>query len=141
MSRKYADPIHVRIGDTPHGGHSRDVPESNVNRPDRYGNRLGLVAQRAAALPTAGSGQPGSGPPTQFLWRGRLYVVRAILCHWLESASWWGGSRRVLEGSIPPHEQEVWRVEAQPGRSSQSGVYDLCRDSVTDQWVLTRSLD
>lgn len=79
--------------------------------------------------------------PEQFLWRGRLYLVRNVIAHWFESAAWWGGSRRVLEGAIPPHEQEIWRVEAQPGRSSQPGVYDLCRDAATGEWVLARSID
>jgi hypothetical protein len=138
MSRKYADPIHVRSAGVSHGSKQDvrgcDVSGRDVREQDVFGRGLVAVAQ-------SGVRQHGSGPPEQFLWRGRLYVVRAVLSHWLESASWWGGSRRALEGAIPPHEQEVWRVEAQPGRSSQPGIYDLCRDSVTDQWVLTRSLD
>ena len=32
----------------------------------------------------------GSGPdPAQFLWRGRLYVVREVLARWTESGGWW----------------------------------------------------
>lgn len=27
--------------------------------------------------------------PTQFLWRGRLYVVREVLASWTEAGSWW----------------------------------------------------
>jgi len=27
--------------------------------------------------------------PEQFLWRGRLYVVRAVLTCWVESGGWW----------------------------------------------------
>ncbi|MGB7980692.1 MAG: DUF6504 family protein [Candidatus Nanopelagicales bacterium] len=79
--------------------------------------------------------------PTQFLWRGRLYVVRAVIAHWLESSAWWGGSRRALEGAISAHEHEVWRVEAQAGRSDSCGVYDLRRDVAADRWVLARALD
>ena len=85
--------------------------------------------------------EPGAGGPAQFLWRGRLYVVRAVIGHWIESAAWWGGSRRALEGAIPPHEHEVWRVEAQAGRSGSAGVYDLRRDVAADRWVLARALD
>lgn len=33
-------------------------------------------------------GAPGEGPE-QFLWRGRLWKVRAVLAHWVESAPWW----------------------------------------------------
>ena len=28
--------------------------------------------------------------PAEFLWRGRLYVVREVLTHWVESSAWWG---------------------------------------------------
>ncbi len=79
--------------------------------------------------------------PSQFLWRGRLYVVRAVIAHWIESSAWWGGSRRALEGAIAAHEHEVWRVEAQAGRSDSCGVYDLRRDVAADRWVLARTLD
>ncbi len=39
---------------------------------------------------------PGGTVPHQFLWRGRLYVVRAVLAHWIELGTWWAGpgSRR-----------------------------------------------
>lgn len=29
------------------------------------------------------------GAPEQFLWRGRLYVVREVLASWTESGGWW----------------------------------------------------
>ena len=34
----------------------------------------------------------GLGPePAQFLWRGRLYVVREVLARWTEAGGWWEG--------------------------------------------------
>jgi len=98
---------------------------------------------RRAGEPAPGQGRSAdhSDHPSQFLWRGRLYVVRAVIAHWIESSSWWGGSRRALEGAIPPHEHEVWRVEAQAGRSSTAGVYDLHCDLAADRWVLARAMD
>lgn len=30
--------------------------------------------------------------PAEFLWRGRLYVVREVLAHWVETPAWWTGS-------------------------------------------------
>jgi hypothetical protein len=27
--------------------------------------------------------------PAQFLWRGKLWKVRAVLAHWVETGSWW----------------------------------------------------
>ncbi|HET7195266.1 MAG TPA: DUF6504 family protein, partial [Nocardioides sp.] len=35
-----------------------------------------------------GPGHVGEGPE-QFLWRGRLWQVRAVLAHWVETGSWW----------------------------------------------------
>ena len=36
----------------------------------------------------------GAGPePAQFLWRGRLYVVREVLARWTESGGWWRSAR------------------------------------------------
>lgn len=97
-----------------------------------------IDVRRTPATPPVG---PSEGRPEQFLWRGRLYVVREVVSHWIESASWWGGSRQALEGAIPEHEHEVWRVEAQAGRSGSTGVYDLRRDVCADRWVLARALD
>ncbi len=31
----------------------------------------------------------GDDAPAQFLWRSRLYVVRAVLAHWVEAGGWW----------------------------------------------------
>jgi hypothetical protein len=84
--------------------------------------------------------------PVQFVWRGRLYVVREVLSRWRERSAWWehaavaavhgdepvgraGGTatavRPVLE--IGDLEREVFRVEASVGRAGVVGVYDLAR--------------
>jgi hypothetical protein len=79
----------------------------------------------------------GMEGPEQFLWRGRLWKVRAVLAHWVETGPWWqsGGARAVigsddpvpdpgqgtshLEGRPPGTdllaERELWRVEAGRG--------------------------
>jgi len=100
------------------------------------------------------SASPGNtGAPSAFLWRGRLFVVRDVLGHWLERTSWWSSptARMVhgegvpvvdgalaLDGPLPgagqvrvedlAQEREVWRVSASPGRAYPAGVYDLCRE-------------
>ena len=33
----------------------------------------------------------GDDAPRQFLWRSRLYLVRAVLASWTESGGWWHG--------------------------------------------------
>jgi len=67
--------------------------------------------------------------PQQFLWRGRLWKVRAVLAHWVETTPWWqstdaravvGSEDAVAEttprGRVPLGdllaERELWRVEA-----------------------------
>lgn len=30
--------------------------------------------------------------PVEFLWNGRLHVVRAVLAHWVEAGAWWSGA-------------------------------------------------
>jgi hypothetical protein len=100
-----------------------------------------IDVRRAQPVEERWTDAPPAGSPVQFLWRGRLYVVREVIAHWIESSPWWGGSRRSLEGAIPAHEHEVWRVEAQPGRSGSAGVYDLRRDVVADRWVLSHAMD
>jgi hypothetical protein len=90
---------------------------------DPVETRMGLV-----------SGMEG---PEQFLWRGRLWKVRAVIAHWVETGPWWqsGGARAVIgsDEPSPGHprtgsadlrsadllgERELWRVEAGrgPGR-------------------------
>jgi hypothetical protein len=73
--------------------------------------------------------------PEQFLWRGRLWKVRAVVAHWVETGPWWqsGGARAVIGSDEPVAadrrpadlcsadllgERELWRVEAGrgPGR-------------------------
>ena len=31
----------------------------------------------------------GQEAPEQFLWRGRLWVVRDVVSHWVETGAWW----------------------------------------------------
>jgi hypothetical protein len=82
----------------------------------------------------------GTDGPEQFLWRGRLWKVRAVLAHWVETGPWWqsGGARAVIgsdeqtqadepaagrrsslsrtPGADLLGERELWRVEAGRGR-------------------------
>jgi hypothetical protein len=86
--------------------------------------------------------------PEQFLWRGRLYVVREVLARWTAAGSWWQqGWQQGWRGSereVNDHEQQWWRVEADSGRlaalSAGRGTYDLCFCWRTG-WTLKRVLD
>jgi Family of unknown function (DUF6504) len=87
----------------------------------------------------------GMEGPEQFLWRGRLWKVRAVLAHWVETGPWWqsGGVRAVIGSDQPVAsqepadrvgadllgERELWRVEAGRG---PAGVNDGANDGVND---------
>ncbi len=94
--------------------------------------------------------------PEQFLWRGRLWKVSAVVAHWVETGAWWqsSGVHAVLgEDREADHrvdlsaEREVWRVEAGRGMPSSlrsetaRGVFDLVFDWADGSWRLTRCLD
>ena len=91
--------------------------------------------------------------PDQFLWRGRLWKVRAVVAHWVETGPWWqagggrgndgtGGSGAVTDMIA---ERELWRVEA--GRGIQAadeetyGVFDLSFDWTEGSWQLVGCVD
>ena len=81
------------------------------------------------------------GRPVRFVWRSRLYTVRAILEHWVINREWWrdpddpGGSGH--SGAEPGQpELEFWRVEAAPGPGMTPGVYELRREPATGTWTV-----
>jgi hypothetical protein len=84
-------------------------------------------------------------PPTAFLWRGRLYVVREVIGHWRERRAWWrealNPDEEVAAHGLDCLEHEVWRVEASPGRLAGTGVYDLGKDGSARGWRLLRVAD
>lgn len=93
--------------------------------------------------------------PSEFLWRGRLYVIRGVLAHWVETGAWWQSAGAESAGtesagaesggtatlSLDGQEREVWRVEASRGRAYGAGVYDLSFDWATGGWLLLRTMD
>lgn len=102
--------------------------------------------------------------PDQFLWRGRLWKVRSVLAHWVETGPWWqaAGVRAVIGADAPADalahepetggrlatdllsERELWRVEAGRGvsdGSSGAGVFDLSFDGADGCWQLVGCVD
>ena len=129
MSRRYQDPVEVRLGDP-------------VEHRVRLEPGWCRGAQEAAEVSV----------PTQFLWQGRVHVVRGVLAQWTQRLPWWrretgpgagmGASTTSLQdgatATLPVLEQQVWRVEASAGRSHGSGVYDLVSG---ERWLLERVSD
>ncbi len=111
-----------------------------------------------------GPGHRGEGPE-QFLWRGRLWKVRSVLAHWVETGPWWqaAGVRAVIGSEAPVEpapvgrpaadllvERELWRVEAGRGAGSGradraddlgAGVFDLSFDWADGRWQLVGCVD
>ena len=98
---------------------------------------------------------PAGPVPDQFLWRGKLYVVREVLARWTESGSWWrgvavsalthGAAATGTTSTLDDRETQWWRVEADSGRlaalSAGRGVYDLCFEQSCARWSLKRVMD
>jgi hypothetical protein len=90
--------------------------------------------------------------PEQFLWRGRLWQVREVVAHWVETGAWWA-RRSTTQGAVDTdllREREVWRVAAARGRvaAQQSsehdpgfGVFDLVFSWSEGSWQLVRAMD
>ena len=72
------------------------------------------------------------GRPLRFVWRSRLYAVRAILEHWVIDRAWWLDPD--TERGQP--ELEFWRVEAAPGQGVPPQVCELRRDPATGTWTI-----
>src|SRR5207302_2058231 len=110
-------------------------------------SRRGTMARRyddpvRDTIDVRAGGIADGDPPSQFLWRGRLYLVRGVLAQWVEVGAWWRS--RLPDGMparIDEHGRQVWRVEASAGRSGPGGVYDLAYDESGASWTLARALD
>ncbi len=86
--------------------------------------------------------------PDQFLWRGRLWKVRAVVAHWVETGPWWqgaGAAGRAATTTDLVAERELWRVEAgrglQPAGAETYGVFDLSFDWTDGRWQLVGCQD
>jgi hypothetical protein len=108
------------------------------------------------------AGWPAEGPE-QFLWRGRLWKVRAVVAHWVETGPWWqhAGMRAVIGSDEPSPagttgtgvlpaledllgERELWRVEAgrgSAGTGPRDGTFDLAYDEADGRWQLVGCTD
>jgi hypothetical protein len=83
----------------------------------------------------------GCEAPEQFVWHGRLWVVREIIAHWVRTGAWWEQREPAdLPGDLLG-EREVWRVEAGPGKTAAAGVFDLAFDWADGRWLLVCSFD
>jgi hypothetical protein len=114
-----------------------------------------LVQVRRGMVPVPGEGRDEG--PEQFLWRGRLWKVSAVLAHWVQTGPWWqspsvhavlgtDADRQGRVGLAPDllAEREVWRVEAARGRLASgtgTGVFDLVLDWSDGSWRLVGCVD
>ena len=116
-----------------------------------------VEVRRSAPDDDPGSPPPDERSPEQFLWRGRLWKVRSVLAHWVETGSWRqddaagagpdtaGSGGRGAVALAPSgdllHERELWRVQAGRGGLESDGVFDLSLDWSDGSWSLVGSQD
>src|SRR6266487_6977817 len=120
--------------------YSVEVADSMLPAFLRGSHRLGGPARLAATACGAGGrfgmssvyGEPvqvrarPDGRPIRFVWRSRLYTVRAILEHWVINREWWREPADPGDSGTPGLPELVfWRVEAAPGQGMTPEVYEL----------------
>jgi hypothetical protein len=71
------------------------------------------------------------GRPVRFVWRDRLYTVRAVVEHWVSSSY-----RSQDPTGKTGQPDEFWRVQAAPGSGLKEMVYELRREAATGAWTL-----
>lgn len=67
------------------------------------------------------------GRPRSFAWKGRVYVIDAIVQQWAVDALWWDRPRA--------RSRRCFRVIA------RGGVYDLAYDRLGGRWLLVGVVD
>ena len=157
MVRRYEEPIEVRAraAERSRSGATSVPAAGDTGGDDR-------------TIPSVDTGEQ---VPTAFLWRGRLYVVRAVLGHWSQRRPWWREALDPREDTDLPATPTTptaartlqavsgwWTACARwpsssrtcggwrpaPGRLHQAGVYDLAREGRADSscsWRLLRVAD
>lgn len=108
--RSYGETIDVRVGP----GRSR------------------TSARPEASVPGADADADTAGAPVQVLWRGRLYLVREVLAHWVELGTWWTRASRPAPSSsdrVPLGESQLGEdrvgVAAVPAEGPRSVAADV----------------
>jgi hypothetical protein len=111
--------------------------------------RQGLIGEQVDGPDgAAGDTVTRTEGPEQFLWHGRIWKVRTILAHWVETGEWWRLAKDDAAGERPSvdllREREWWRVEAGRGGADPAhgwGVFELFFDWSAGSWRLAGCLD
>ena len=86
--------------------------------------------------------------PEQFLWRGRLYVVREVLDRWTESGGWWrtaavqslsagdaaGATGPLATAPLPPSPKWAQRAWGEPAPDVDASVGPAGIDDGEQDW-------
>src|SRR2546429_5567647 len=101
--------------------------------------RAGRLSERESSLygePVQVRARP-DGRPIRFVWRSRLYTVRAILEHWVINREWWRAPADPGNAADQPRQPQLkfWRVEASPGPGTTPEVCELRPDLATRAWT------
>jgi len=81
----------------------------------------------------------GAEAPAQFLWRDRLFLVQAVLAHWVETGPWWrsAAARAVqgveAEGTVDPPGRRPGGPGG-PGAGGPGGALGVLDDGEREVW-------
>lgn len=79
--------------------------------------------------------------PEQFLWRGRLWLVRAVVAHWVETGPWWQAPGvRAVVGSAVHESSEQAVAKAGIGAGAGGSVATLEPDLLTHDLLREREV-
>jgi hypothetical protein len=82
----------------------------------------------------------GAEAPAQFLWRDRLFLVRAVLAHWVETGPWWrsAAARAVqgveAEGTVDPPGRRPGGPGAGGPGAGPDGALGVLDDGEREVW-------
>ncbi|HVM27028.1 MAG TPA: DUF6504 family protein [Mycobacteriales bacterium] len=84
--------------------------------------------------------------PEQFLWRGRLYVVRDVLARWTEAGQWWRGdavraltSGEAVAATAEPDPLETAPIPPSPLMPARRGAQRAWGEPAPDVGAAVRS--
>ena len=73
--------------------------------------------------------------PEQFLWRGRLWKVRAVVAHWVETGAWWQAGAASPTSPAPVAGAVVGSVALAPDADSlATGTLEGMSGSYSARW-------
>ena len=82
-----------------------------------------------------------AGTPLAVRHEGRIWAVAADPVHWFARDAWWDTRRDAAVGSGDLVSIEYWRVQVRLTSASELRTFELRRQPLSEQWLLTSITD